>query len=471
MKKRIFLVTVIAIFLVSFFFHIFAIKNNNFFFTVDQGRDAIYVREILNYHKIFLRGPETTIRGIFTGPLWYYFIAVGFSIFGEDPIGGVVIMILLNIAATGFLIWWLKDEIGGGKALLIGFLLQFFWPFFSSSLWAFNPFPLVFLSILELFFLIKFLQGNDKYFISAIIPIFLAFNTELAGATVLVILWILTALWKIKKKSSLPFAVGLGVFAGTNFQMISQKFLGMVANIAFPQNLTIGILIFGFTTIIFLKRKKKNDFIKIFIYLTFVLTTISFLFFGSNRGWRDWQTVYLPPLLFISLVLMLFNIPKKISILLLSLVVISQFFNFKQNYIDYLKPSSNPSLFSNQLKVVDWIYAQSEGNGFSVYTYTNTFYDYPYQYIFGWYGKAKYGFYPCEYSNFPNSLKSLYVPGWEHYIEPKLGCDKWRYLIIESDTNGEKNKDWIKEYSIETKLIATIYIGKTKIEKRAVRTD
>src|SRR3972149_6389930 len=236
MKGKQFLGLSILILLIGFLIHIFAIRNGNFFFTVDQGRDAVYVREIINYHKIFFKGPETSVRGIFTGPLWYYFIAIGYFVFGGNPMGAVFALIFLNLFITALLIWWLRDKIGETKALFVGVFLQFFWPFFSSSLWGFNPFPLVGLAIIELFLLTKFLKGSNKYFIWAFIPVFLAFNTELAGATVFLILWIATGLWKIREKSSLPLAMGLGVFAGTNFQTISQKFLEMTGQTAIPQN-------------------------------------------------------------------------------------------------------------------------------------------------------------------------------------------------------------------------------------------
>jgi hypothetical protein len=59
----------------------------------------------------------------------------------------------------------------------------------------------------------------------------------------------------------------------------------------------------------------------------------------------------------------------------------------------------------------------------------------------------------------------LYVPGWEHYVEPKLGCDKFRFLIIESDTNGETNKDWILDFRSKNVFLERVTIGKTVIEK------
>src|SRR5260221_13789726 len=108
----------------------------------------------------------------------------------------------------------------------------------------------------------------------------------------------------------------------------------------------------------------------------------------------------------------------------------------------------------------------NENYGFNLYTYTNSFYDYSYQYLVSWYGLPKYGFYPCEYSNFPLSIKTLYIPHTENYVEPKLGCDKFRFLIIDSTTNGNENKDWINKFRNQTIFIEKVNIGNTIIEKR-----
>lgn len=525
MKGRLFWLLTFGIFFISIVLHILAVRDNHFFFTVDQGRDAVYVREIINYHSIFLRGPETTIRGIYTGPLWYYFLAVGYLIFKGNPFGGIFMLLILNLGTTLFLIWWVGKKIGKIEGLVAGFALQLNWGFFYTSLWAFNPFPLVSLSIILIIILTKFLsgawptslvsesgttllvKGKRNYYFLALVPIIFAFNTEVAGALALLIFYILVGFVGVLKKhlSLKAYFVsafllpalgllrlfyealiqfiksgsfysgptqGLGVASSTNFEGITKEFLNIFSNAVVPQNTTLSFLIFlAAIFLLILNKARVKKSIARFIFLTFLLTLVSYLFFASNRGWRDWHTVYLAPLIFISLLLAILSLPKKIGFLILAFVMFFQIKNFGQRYFSYTKESGDPSLLSNQLKIIDWVYTQSEGNGFSIYTYTNTFYDYPYQYLFSWYGKPKYGFYPCEYSNFPDSLKTLYIPGYEHYNEPKLGCDKWRYLIIESDTNGEKNKEWIREFSIMTRLIDTTYIGKTKIEKRAVRTD
>jgi hypothetical protein len=125
----------------------------------------------------------------------------------------------------------------------------------------------------------------------------------------------------------------------------------------------------------------------------------------------------------------------------------------------------------NQLSVLDWIYTHNDEDGFNVYTYTNTFYDYPYQYLFWWYGRERYGFMPCEYSNYPKSPKETYIPDFLEYTEPRLGCNRLRFLIVESDTNGQTNKNWIDDFRNDTLLVEEVTIGTVIVEKREVRSN
>ena len=492
MNNKIFIFLLSILLIVGFISRLLIIRNNNFYFTVDQGRDAVYVREILERKQIILKGPETSVRGVFALPLWYYFIGIGYLIFGGHPFGASFMLTILNLATSVLLVIWISREIGRIKAILIGFGLQFFWWFFYTSLWGFNPFPLISLAIVLILFLTRFLAKKIKYYFYALIPILLAFNANIAGAMVLLIFYILIGLLAWHKKlitlisfvvSIVPFFVlgilaiiggfvskgqatgtGLGIFSGTNFGVTIPNFIEMLSQATIPQNLIIGVFIFFIVFLLYL-RNKKQEFSNRFIVLTLVLYISSFVFFSFSRGWRDWQTVYLPPLLFVSYILMLFSLPKRIGISLLAFTFVFQLAFFVQKYKSYQGTSKDPSILSNQQKIIDWIYSHGEDQGFSVYTYTNTFYDYPYQYLFWWYARPKYSYLPCEYSNFPLSHKELYVPGYQYYLKPDRGCGRLRFIIIESDTNGEANKDWIDKFKNYNDLIDKQDVGKVKIEK------
>ncbi len=499
MKKNIPYILLFLIVILRLALRVVPLLNNNIYFTVDQGKTVLYVREILEQHRIFLKGPETSIAGVHAGPLWYYFEAIGYGIFGGNPIGGVLVLTILKLGVVVAFTLWIRKKIGWAWALTIAFVFQFFWPFYEASLWSFNPFPLVPLAILLVIFLTKFLLGERKFYYFALIVVLLSINADVAGAAVFILFFTLIGLIGVRnkiltKKSYLISALltplvavvgilvefihlfiktkvvsyeasGIGVFSGTNFVYMAQEFLKLFAGVVNQQNILIGILLFFFITVLYFKVKKPEKSVHKFIVLTFVFTLVSYLFFSTNKGWKDWHTVYLSPLLFITFMLMLSQIKKQIAIPILILTIAFQTSYFSQRLTSYMKPTDDPSILYNELAAVDWTYQKSEDQGFSVYNYTDRFYDNPYQYLYWWHGLKKYGYLPCEYSNFPLSSKSAYVEGYEHYLEPKRGCDRISFLIIQSDTNGNQNTDWIKKYREYHTLIESTKVGRITIEK------
>jgi len=129
---------------------------------MDQANDAIHVREILVDHKLLLRGPETSIFGIYAGPLWYYFIAVGYALFGGHPFGGVFMLIILNVFTLFIIIRRISKEISPMTGIVTGAFLQVSWWFYDLSRYSFNPFPNFFLSVVGIFWLTDFLRGKTE---------------------------------------------------------------------------------------------------------------------------------------------------------------------------------------------------------------------------------------------------------------------------------------------------------------------
>src|SRR5689334_5830320 len=86
-SPRKFTLFAILILIFAFVVRIIPLFKNNFYFTMDQGNDAIHAREILVRHKLPLLGPETSIFGLYAGPAWYYFIALGYFLAGGHPAG------------------------------------------------------------------------------------------------------------------------------------------------------------------------------------------------------------------------------------------------------------------------------------------------------------------------------------------------------------------------------------------------
>lgn len=501
MSKRVFILCLSLVLLISFLSKVIPPQNNNFYFTMDQARDSLEVREILGSRRILLEGPETGIGGFFAGPLWYYFIASGYWFFRGHPFGALFLLILLNTFLTGILMWQLAKKVCFPCALLTGISLQFFWPFYDTSCYAFNPFPLVFLSFLLILFLINCLERQGKYFLLAALPVGLAFQAEIAGAVALLLFFLLIAAVLTIKRIITPKVLIMAILlisffflphliseinsnfsqvrallnrataadnnlVGTNFKFISVKFLGLVGQSTIPQSQPLSLLLFLAITAAFFTRSKTNGFTKQFVSLTLALFLISWLWFSSTKGWQTWQTVYLPPLLFVSLILMIWPMPRKIALAILALLLASQFWFFKDRYSQNLHPSDDPSLLINEIKAVDWVYQQAEGKGFFVYHYLPSVLDYPYQYLFWWYGRQKYHYLPCEYSSYPGSPK-LFIRDSQKYQNPQRPCTNLRFLIIEPDKNTENQNRWLEGTRKNTQLIKQTKTGRITVEMRS----
>lgn len=463
--------------------------NNNLYFTADQGRDAIYVREILTDKKILLRGPETTVRGIYTGPLWYYFLAIGYFVTNGHPVGGVLMMILLQLATLLILALWLKGNIGESQALVVVLGLSVNWWFFDSSRYAFNPFPLVLLCFLLTFSLLSFLDGKKGMLIVGLLVVALAYNANIAGTLIFLGVWALVGLWggalKVIKwrqlgvgfslLSFLGFYFGRG-FVGTvggasqlrtsNFSEVVLYLGELIGRVVFPQAWQIGIGLFLFVLLIFFVSKKGKTKENRFVVVSLLFIMVSLIVVWLGGIFRDWYFVYLPPILYVALGIMLFRLGR-VGKLMFVVIGFLQLITFVQNYQKIIVPSTDKSILANQLKVVDEVYKLAENQGFAVYTYTDSYFDYPQQYLFWWRGLKKHGFLPCEYSNLPYTSK-LYVPSWADYTEPKRWCEKYRFLIVESRVNGETNFDWIDNFRQVTKLVDEKRIGNVGIEKREI---
>ncbi|OGC59512.1 hypothetical protein A3A70_01350 [candidate division WWE3 bacterium RIFCSPLOWO2_01_FULL_42_11] len=500
MTRKLFWILFLAILVFGFLLRIIPTQGNNFYFTIDQGNEAIHSREFWERGKLLTRGPETGIRGIFTLPGWYYFVSLGYWIFDKHPFGALFMVIVLNVLLTGVVMWQIRKHVNWWTALTIGAALQIQWAFYDTSRYAFNPFLLVACGFGLVFLLTSFLRGKAWHYMYAAIPVGLAFNAEIAGAAAMGVFYILFGAWAwFRKKLTLrtyflsafllpgifvlkmawdAFRVwqatntlpesNLNTFGGTNFLGVGRAFLEIVRDASIPQSTLLGVLGMLGVLGLFLRQKTQNTFVKNFVFLSLALYIVTFLFLGGSRGWQDWHDLFLPPLLFVSLLLVLWSIPQKAGFLLFTLIVGAQVVHFAGRYNEYLKPSDDPGILANQVRVVDWVYQNAENNGFNVYTYSQNKYDDHYQYVFWWYGRDAYKYLPCEYSFLPKAIKYLYVTGSELsvYSEPKLGCDKFVFLIMEPEVSGWDQKAWFEEAKTNTELLEEVTLGKIRIQKR-----
>jgi hypothetical protein len=130
-------------------------------FTFDHGKDSLAVMDLVLNKRIKFIGPWTSIPGLFFGPAWYYLLAPAFVIFNGEPVGFVWTMLLLVLMEI-FLLY----KYFGKTPALVFTASSLSW---SISISAWNPFPMVLLTIVLLIFLKKLKERNKlknwQYFV------------------------------------------------------------------------------------------------------------------------------------------------------------------------------------------------------------------------------------------------------------------------------------------------------------------
>lgn len=505
MTNKLFFTLFCIIIIASLALRIFPTFANNFYFTMDQGNDAVHVREILERGQNTLKGPETGINGVFAGPLWYYILATGYKLFDSHPAGGLLVIILLNTILLGLVMLKVARSISNFWGIITGVVLGISWGFYDTSRYAFNPFLLVSLSFLLIFLLTDFLKGKNKSFIFAGAIIGLGFHAEVAGSLALFLFYFLIGLWSwIKRKTPMTillasfvvfslffiphflseFQSGFGqtrsllrevkhpqgAFSDSSVVTVSKYLAEQISRTTFPQNKALGIILFlaviAAAVRNFIQTKEVNKFVVYFYSLVLALLAVTWVSFSSNSGWRDWQTVYIYPLLLTSVLLLLSQLKKQIALTFIAIIFLSQSALFAERYKESLKISNDPSILANEIQAIDWVYQKGNGKGFDVYSYLPSAIDYPYQYLFWWHGIKKYKYVPCDYRSLPGAPKPFYIPGSMYYEDPKKECTNLRFLIIEPDSNTNTREQWLEGTRANTQLVDKTQIGKIEVEQR-----
>ena len=133
-------------------------------------------------------------------------------------------------------------------------------------------------------------------------------------------------------------------------------------------------------------------------------------------------------------------------------IIIALIYFSGKSQIDYInkvvnKTSNDRSNLRNELVSIDWVYQNAGGKGFRAYNYLPSVYDYPYHYLYWWYGNKQYGYEPEDVS---------YLPNQPEYIKDNLLI--WKntkqteenglvFLIVEKDLDmPEREAAWMGNF-------------------------
>lgn len=461
---------------------------------MDNARDMVYVREIVELKKLTLIGPTSAIEGFFNGPFWYYLLAIPYILSGGNPYGAILMEIVLW-AIGGFFLLKLARLFGTLSMIVLGSVWVASDYVVLTNLYAFNPNPVILLTPLFIYLLYRYLQSNKLIF-SALIFLLggLFFNFEMNFGVFIPLIVLVTLLFakKVHYLKSKNFWIGSLLFIicllpqvafdlrhdflmtksvinylsqgqqtydfALRLQTVTTNFYNVSsATLMNHKILTLIILALFIPMLLrFFKTKDKNPIALICLSLIFVPFILYLFIPVTVNPWHLGASAAA----FILLIGFLLN-KTKFGILFEFLIIFFALSNiFKFITYDFGKPSNDPSLFKNETAAIDYVYKKADGRNFKVYTYLPSVYDYPYQYLFPWYGKKNYGYIPREYVYSPG--KPQYIPSQDKFQGRKDNLSDLVFLIKESDRIGMRTA-WENDYK-DMEFLSKEMVGPIEVE-------
>lgn len=478
--------------------------GGNFLFNMDNARDMVDVREMVVLKKLRLIGPTSAIEGLFNGPGWYYLLAIPFILSGGDPYGSIILQITLWVIG-GFFLLKLVSRISAALIIPIGFVWIASDYINLATSYAFNPNPVTLLTPLFIYLLVKFLEsGKFFYIVSTFFLAGLFFNFEMNfGVFTPWIIFFSTYL--INKKllksanfwlASLFFIICLlpqvlfdlrhnffmtnsvinflrnsngGQFnIFTRIQTLSLSFYEVFQATLLNHRTFATILILLFLPVIG-KIKGKNLEKIALICLVYIFTPFIFFLFlpVTVNAWHLGGPAVAFIILIAFLIKQLWQINfagRLISFLIFVMLIWYSVFGISKFYFhDKYIVNNDPSLYKNELAAVDYVYQYAKGENFKVYVFLPSVIDYPYQYLFWWYGKKKYSYIPFEYAYAPN--KPQYIPSKEKFEGLKENYKGLVFLIKEPNRGINYKSGWEADYRF-MELLHKTTLGSIEIEVR-----
>jgi 4-amino-4-deoxy-L-arabinose transferase-like glycosyltransferase len=464
-NHRFIYITLFLILVTATFVRVYRVDQILGFF-YDQGRDALVIWDLWHKGKFFLIGPTTGIAGIFRGP-WYYYLIAPFYLIGKgDPIYPAIFLAATSVLAI-YVLYILGKKISDRTTgLIAAFIAAFSYYIVSASRWLSNPTPMLLISVLLLWsilkaaekkvwawYLIAFLVGMAVQFGSAAeifyIPSILIFifwqkralppkKVFFVSLLIFLMSFMPQVLFDIKHRGILLSAFRRFLFEDKSFRLSIWEII--TTRFAFYYNLIISkfwverkTLALPFLIIFLLqfllKRSKylKNAGFKI-LTLLITIPIVGMLFFQGNDGViYDYYFTgyYLLIILFFAILirdLARTGLGKLVVYLFFIMFILMNFKTLKM-LLSVSEADDKKIIYSSELKVIDWIYQNSNSQKFNVDVYVPPVIPYAYDYLFLWYGNKKCGESLCGLEK-EATTKLLYTIE-EYDLEYPTRVDPW----------------------------------------------
>ena len=476
--KKISLLFLPLILLLSFFLGARMILAGDFFYLFDQARDYLLVKDIVDTRSLALIGTHSGLGGFFHVPLWLYMLAPVYILGGGNPFAFTYFYIGLQLF-TVFVAYLVGSRLYGNRGgLLISLLIAL-----SPVTWSVVPntigvstVPLVFLGLL--YFLIKFLRGNSNSFIFA--AFFAGLSLQFETALPLVLAPVLFIVFCLNGKSIknirliflslISYVLCLSTFIlfdlRHKFLMTSAVFnsftgghrekgyldlasripahfnslLGTYRSVLFKEDFLLTLLlsiIFILATVLIIKNKANppagggKEFI---FLLLFPVLTFTFFIFYPYPIWPEYVLGLLVPVVvafYLAITIVWKNIfGKALVILFLAITFFNVFVSIQNQYFQKYIPNNTAGSYLNQKAVVDWIFKDAGKGKFGYLVYTPEVYTHGMDYLVSW-----------EAKNYPNKVPTTnkelttYLILYPHMDNDEGAYDFWKKNTLK--TNGQ----------------------------------
>lgn len=494
---------------VGIIYRLVIVSDGGFIFNMDNARDMIDVREMVVLRKFRLIGPTSGVEGIYNGPAWYYLLALPFVVSSGNPYAPVLLMVVFWFIGGFFMLQMLSRY--NLPALLAGG-----WIWIASSYvvlgsrYSFNPNPVLLLTPCLIFLLDKYLKDNSLWMsLAAWFLGGLFFNFEMAFGLFIPLIFLLSVSfirpsylksrnfwlgslafiftlspqilfylknWTLLANSLSGFLSG-GYSWGLVFKLhdklldiVSLYLEGLISTLLKWEAL-VGFAIFGmvFLTLrIFLDKSVRKDKVLIistlFLLVPFVGSTILPLKFMFWHIGGSMAAVIILVAILLYQIEGLGSFFKKISYLISLMIVFYSVLSLRSE-IELINSQKNtdPAIFSNEVRAIDYVYKGAGGTNFKVYTYLPSVYDYPYQYLFWWYGQGKYGYLPEDYAYLPK--KPAYIKNKEIFSNGYSPVNSGLVFLIKQPDQINQRHLWENNFS-NLRLMTNVRLGPLDVEMR-----
>lgn len=453
----------VFLFCAAFFLRTYGLFDN-LFFGPEQGVDFLVIRDIAVNHNPVLVGAKTDIAGVFHGPIYYYLSVIPFLLSHGDPLFIAEFLIAIN-CLTVFIIYRLALELFNKRTgVIASILFTVSFGAISYSRWL-SSHPLTIpLSCLFFLGLVLFLKGKRKYLFLTAATYGLVSQAEFLNylffGTMLGLV-VLVFRKEFLKQTKMFLAVNVAVLLAIGFSnyalfelrnnLIMSKSIFMLVkspgyHLSVLKSIQLSFTIFmqsvgglfmpsavrlGFSIPllgIFLVLRSDKSIAKKVLMIWFLTPIVLLIAVRHDVLAQFFVYAIAPGILLAAFVWdRLIAWRKMVGIPVFACALVFYLFVWVRNVPadhNMFYESTQPDLrYSDELKVIDSIYSQMHGKGFSFQSYTIPYWSQQaWEYLFWQHGKRKYGY------------------------EPITANGKVLFVIVQDDPNSKHfQSEWLKK--------------------------